>query len=154
MEDLIDIQGLDHIGIWPLAIGWWVLLGAGIIGICAIGYYWYWKMQYHKSWQHAAYNRLGRLQKQLDHALSKDILQNLSIELRKIGMNTSKREICASLVGQQWLEWLQAHDPAGFNWADHGRILTEVQYMPDANTVTTNQISALINAAKVWVRKC
>lgn len=154
LEDLIDIQGLDYIGIWPLAWGWWLVIIIVIMGISITLYYVLKRMHYHKSWQYQAFIRLQDLQQKIPNDAAKTILQNLSLELRKIAMLTTKRDQCAGLIGMQWLRWLHDHDPSGFNWTDNGKLLVEAQYMPQSVTTDPKRLNQLIEAAKGWVQKC
>lgn len=154
MEDLIDIEGLSQIKLWPLAIGWWLLIVFFIITVVAVSFFCYKRFKYRTSWQYKSYSNLSNMQKQLDHADPKLVLQNFSLEMRKIAMLTTKREACAGLIGKSWLEWLQQHDPRNFNWQEHGKILLTAQYMPDSVVNDPQQVSQLIAAAKNWVHKC
>lgn len=153
MEDLIDIQGIDHISWWPLAWGWWLIIVL-LSTICSIAlYYWMEKRKYKQSWKYQSYSRLQSLQSQLSQIEPKIALQSLSLELRNIAMLSNKRENCAGLTGQQWLRWLEEQDPNKFAWLEHGASLTAVQYMPDASNINQDQIMQLIKAAKEWVCK-
>lgn len=154
LEDLIDIQGLDHIGIWPLAWGWWLIISAIMICIGITLFYLFKRSRYRNSWQYQAFVRLQNIQHGITTDASKTILQNLSLELRKIAMLTTQRDQCAGLIGTQWLQWLHDHDPAGFNWTTNGKLLIEAQYMPQSVTSEPQQLNQLIEAAKGWVQKC
>jgi hypothetical protein len=154
LEDLIDIQGLDHIGMWPLAWGWWLVIAVILLVVSIVLAYGYTRMRYRKSWQYQAYSRLQSIQQKISTESAKIVLQNLSLELRKIAMLTTKRDQCAGLIGMQWLRWLQDHDPSGFNWSDNGRLLIEAQYMPQSGTSDPQRLNQLIEAAKGWVKKC
>lgn len=153
MEELIDIEGLTQVGVWPLAIGWWlVILLALIVTVIATAIF-IKNRRYKASWQYKSFSRLQKMQQQLDHADPKLVLQNFSLELRKIAMLSTQREACAGLIGKRWLEWLHEHDPQDFNWQENGTILLTAQYTPKINDVQ-NQLLKLIAAAKNWVRKC
>lgn len=154
MEDLIDIQGLDYIGWWPLSLAWWVLIACAL-GVLAACLFMAWRFyKYRKSWQYQAFRRLTTLQQQVDQNDPKQLLQALSMEMRKIAMHSTQRESCAGLIGNKWLQWLQQHDPAGFDWVANGNLLVNVQYMPEAMQYDAMQIATLINAAQGWVKKC
>lgn len=152
MEDLIDIQGLDYINWWPLAFGWWLVIAAVLICIGVTVFYLVRNFKYRRSWQYLSYKRLVFMQAQVGVLDHKEVLQRLSVEMRKIAMLTTKRESCAGLIGKKWLEWLQEHDPAGFDWQTNGAILVNVQYMPDLSNHNADDIAKLINAAQVWVK--
>lgn len=154
LEDLIDIQGLDHIGIWPLAWGWWLIITLVMVGFGLALFYTLKRWRYRKSWQYTAFVRLQDIQQQISDSAAKTVLQNLSVELRKIAMLTTKRDQCAGLIGMQWLRWLHDHDPLGFNWVDNGRVLVEAQYMPQSVSSDPKQLNRLVEAAKGWVQRC
>lgn len=159
MEDLIDIQGLDYIGWWPLSLTWWLIIAVACGGLGLAVYILIRKLQYRSSWQYRAHAKLAAMHSQIGVVAHKDILQKLSMEMRKIAMLSSNRENCAGLIGNKWLQWLQEHDPAGFDWLQNGALLISAQYMPDAVTADAViaypvQISQLITAAQGWVAKC
>lgn len=155
MEDLIDIQGLDAINWWPLALAWWVVIALGIAILLGGGYLLLRRVKYRRSWQYKAYRTLTKMHAEIGNCDLKQILQRLSVELRKIAMQTTTRNACASLAGQQWLQWLEAHDPDGYAWTMHGKLLINAQYMPGtSNRDDSAQVADLILAAQGWVKKC
>jgi hypothetical protein len=154
MEELIDIEGLAKVGLWPLALGWWFLIVILTVILIAASFFWYKNYKYRLSWQHKSFKNLKKMQKQLENNEFKLVLQNFSIEMRKIAMLTTKREVCAGLIGKQWLQWLQKHDPKGFNWEANGNALIASQYMPETLSNNIEEINKLIDAAKNWVHKC
>ncbi len=154
LEELIDIQGLDYIGMWPLAWGWWLVIATILGGVGVTLFFTFKRLRYRKSWQYQAFVRLQDIQQNIPTAAGKTVLQNLSLELRKIAMLTTQRDQCAGLIGMKWLQWLHDHDPAGFNWTDNGRVLVEAQYMPQSVNSDPQRLNQLIEAAKNWVKKC
>lgn len=154
MEELRDIQGLDQISSWPLALGWWLII-AMLCVILAIGVWLiYKKIIYIKSWQYKSYLALQQIEQQVSDYDAKQILHRLAVEIRRIGMLSAARETCAGLMGKQWLSWLQDHDPYSFNWLSEGQVLVQYQYMPDVSDFDKHKLQLLINAAKNWVRRC
>jgi len=154
MEELRDIQGLDQISNWPLAIGWWILIGFAIILLAVGCVVWYKNYKYRCSWQFNSYQKLTTIEKAMGREEPKKLLQELSEELKRIAMQTKTREACAGLVGTRWLQWLQEHDPLGFNWQDQGQLLVQYQYKPMITNSEDTQLGSLITAAKAWVHKC
>lgn len=154
MEDLIDIQGLDAIGIWPLAFGWWIVIAAvAALFFGTLVFLWR-HFKYRRSWQYQAHKKLASLHQEVGQNDPKRILQALSLQLRKIAIQTTQREACASLSGKQWLNWLENNDPKNYLWTKHGTLLVEAQYMPATTNVENTQITDLINAAQGWVKTC
>lgn len=153
MEGLRDIQGLDQITAWPLALGWWMVIALSFAGISILLWYGVAKLKYRRSWQYQSMCALKQIEQNVEQD-PKAALQKLAIELRYIAMQYAERESCASLIGKPWLEWLQQNDPQGFAWQDQGLLLVNAQYMPELNMHDSAQIKSLSNAAKGWVRKC
>lgn len=160
MEELRDIQGLDQISAWPLAIGWWILLSVFLLATIAAAVYAWRRYKYRRSWQYRCYENLNDIEAQITQPEEsssdyyKRLLHLLAIEIRRIAMQSSARETCASLVGKQWLAWLQKNDPGEFAWNQNGQVLIEYQYMPQLVDLDTNNIKAIITASKQWVEKC
>lgn len=154
MEGLRDIQGLGAIGIWPLAVGWWTIIVIALGIIIYLMLRLYKQRKFMRSWQGQAFKNLQTLEQSITHEQPKDILQQLAIEMRQIAMRTTDRSACAGLTGQQWLQWLEEHDPMSFTWSQHGVPIINAQYMPDSTAISTDQMRDLINAAKMWVNKC
>lgn len=151
MEQLHDIEGLDPVNPWPLAIGWWILIGmAGLLLIYCI-----WlivrRIKYLKSWKRDTFKRLDSLEKNLSPSSSGETVVSLSEYLRRIAVRRFPRKECAGLVGKAWLKWLKTHDPKQFNWEEKGKLLIEVPYAPLRTDLSLEEIKALIQAARYWI---
>lgn len=160
MEELRDIQGLDYISMWPLAIGWWFVLGLIFAGILVGMYLAYKRWVYKKSWQYSSYMMLQKLQEEISknkavkEGTQKLLVDQLAVEIRRIAMAKTTRRSCAGLTGMAWLLWLAEHDPRGFAWDQQGQLLISAQYMPLSSGYDLSQVQNLISAAKQWVKKC
>lgn len=152
MEELRDIQGLQPISWWPLAWGWWVVIAVVCCTLAAVIVWQYKKYKYRRSWQGKAYANLLKLENELQIADLKDVLQQLSAEIRQIAINKSSRSSCAGLSARRWLQWLQDNDPQSYSWTSKGALLITDQYSPAPNT-GVEQIQEIINAMKIWVQK-
>ncbi len=152
LEQLHDIEGLDSISWWPLAIGWWVIIGAGILIGCSVGFFIAYRVAFKRSWKNDALLKLTVLEKNLSEATALETLTILSEYLRRIALQRFSRKECAGLVGDAWLKWLSKHDPKHFDWENKGDLLTELPYAPTPNPPSLAQIKELIQATKTWVR--
>jgi hypothetical protein len=148
LAKLDDIRGLGHIGWWPLAPGWWGLLA--LVSVAAGAMYWR-RRVYWRSWKGDAKRALELLDAQLTGGNRQEIAASLSTLLRRIAMQRYSRAECAGLWGQDWLRWLSAKDPRGFDWVAQGRLLVEVPYAPPGRNFSFKDIKRLISAAKRWV---
>jgi hypothetical protein len=157
LEKLHDIAGLDPIPLWPLAIGWWIVIGFGTIMLllAALGLTRW--LKFRRSWK---YDTLEKLE-YLSQTLSQPTVSNMEIQhtatffseyLRRIALRRFSRSACAGLTGQAWLEWLTKHDSKNFDWVKHGKSLIQAPYAPAHHRLAPEQLKILIQAAKEWVR--
>lgn len=151
MEQLHDIEGIDAISPWPLAIGWWITIIVGLLIFgCAI-----WlicrRLSYLRSWQRDTFKRLDHLEHNLSVSTSGETVAFLSEYLRRIAIRRFPRKECAGLVGDAWLKWLKTHDPKQFDWTERGKLLTEIPYAPTYGELSLQQIKELIQAVRHWV---
>lgn len=151
-EQLRDIRGLDDISWWPLAPGWWILVGLLIFILLVIGVLLYrrrFKSKWQGDWRQAA--REEWLALHPAHASLREQITFLSILLRRVAIQRHGREACAGLSGERWLTWLTEHDPRRFNWNQTGRLLIEIPYMPPDAWIDENQVDILYRAVRAWI---
>ena len=149
---LRDIHGLDAIPWWPLAPGWWYLVGLAGLLLLFIGIrYWLIYKTDLFGWRGDARRQLRDLKKVLASKDPQLVAGRLSELLRRIAMVRSGRQQAASLTGDIWLLWLGEHDNTGFDWERHGQILLTAPYMPPAMSVERNELATLIRAATRWI---
>jgi len=144
---LRDIRSLDAIPWWPPAIGWWIVIGIVLIVTLFL---WYKRRQYYY-WRIEARQQLYALQKRLAKEKSKQVVADFSELLRRIAIARYGRYACAGLIGEEWLLWLQAHDPAGFAWAEKGQLLLFAPYAPPKAILDVSSLKTLLEATRVWV---
>ena len=151
MQQLHDIEGLDTVGFWPLAIGWWISITFGIIFLASAFWLLNRRLNYLRSWKKDAFRKLAYLERNLSSSTSRETVEFLSEYLRRIAMRRFPRKECAGLVGDAWLKWLKTHDPKQFDWAEKGKLLIEVPYAPVHLDLSPQEIKELIQAARSWV---
>lgn len=159
---LRDIRGIEGVPWWPLADGWWMLLGVLVlVGFAA----WHWQSFLRLrvpipfvtigSWRWDAAAALRDLRRRARAGqAAKSTAGELSELLRRIAMARLGRSACAGLVGEGWLEWLAENDPKGYPWRERGRALLEAPYAPPVRVGDPGQpipLLELIDAAYAWV---
>jgi hypothetical protein len=149
---LRDIHGLDAVPWWPLAPGWWYVLGAIVLVtmVIAMGYW----LTYHGpwlGWRSDARRKLSALRRALSKENPRDVAGRLSELLRRIAMARSGRRVAAGLTGETWLHWLAEMDTSGFEWEKRGQMLLKAPYMPPSMQVERKEVAALIRAATRWI---
>jgi len=151
LEQLHDIEGLDAIHWWPLALGWWVVIGAAMVILLALSVYLIRRLAFKRSWKNDALQKLAHLEDNLSEETAKETLVYLSEYLRRIALRNYSRKECAGLTGEKWLIWLKAKDPKQFDWESEGRLLINAPYAPQNTLFPPLKIKNLIQAARSWV---
>jgi hypothetical protein len=151
IQQLHDIEGLDAISFWPLAIGWWISIACGMLIFGSAVWLLKRRLDYLRSWQRDTLKKLDNLERNLSPDTSLEALVLLSEYLRRIAMRRFPRKECAGLVGDAWLKWLKANDPKQFDWTEKGKLLIEIPYAPMHAGLPSQQIKELIQAVRYWV---
>jgi len=151
LEQLHDIEGLDTISFWPLAIGWWVLIAVSLILAAAIIWFALYMLACKRSWKNDTFKKLALLERNLSDSSARETVIALSEYLRRIALKRYSRKECAGLTGKKWLLWLSENDSKGFDWGNKGALLIEVPYTPLNYKLPAQQVRELIQAARNWV---
>jgi hypothetical protein len=153
VSQLHDIHGLDAIPWWPIATGWWLVAALALAAVVMLVSLVRNLLRYPAgSWRRHAWKQLRDLKQRAGRMSAQELAGDLSELLRRIAIARLGREQAAGLTGDRWLAWLQQHDPAGFDWAQHGKPLLTLPYAPDdADENDSKQLLPLINAAFAWV---
>lgn len=152
LEQLHDIDGLDPISWWPLAIGWWIIIALAAALCIALLCYAAYRIAYVRSWKNDTMQKLAYLESCLTDATAREAAIALSEYLRRIALRRFPRKECASLIGKTWLTWLSKHDPKQFDWNTKGIFLINLPYAPENATISVEQVKDLIQATKNWVK--
>lgn len=158
LSQLADIHLPDPVSFWPLAPGWWILIGIGVIILIWLMVLAFRKMLWRK--------RLQAAQRELDKAIRAyrevisdesndsnqaglDYLYEVNKVLNRVALFTDaghSREI-AKLSGTAWLNYLdQAYGGTEFTEGP-GKVLAEGQYRP----IFAGEIEELYTLAHEWI---
>lgn len=145
---LRDIHLPEAIGLWPPAIGWWILTGAVLVGAVM------WALRYRAAWRHRAATAefkaaLDTLRAGGDPALC---AQRLSATLRRFAMTLSNHpERVAGLTGEPWLAYLDSHWEREAFTQGAGRGLLSAPYV-SAGHLDREQCLELALLCQAWVK--
>ena len=144
---LRDIQLPDAVSWWPLAMGWWLLLLVMVVSI--LGGYWVYK----KITRKTAVKSAQKILLAIKHTTSDDhldTLKQLSACIRRVSISLDSRPQAASLIGEEWLSYLdQSMDGMPFT-KGVGRYLSDAPYRREAPEEL--DIEALIDLCELWLK--
>lgn len=144
---LRDIHIPDAISWWPLAVGWWITLV--LIPILL----WISFKVYKYLTQKTAVKTAKKLLAQLKQDRTKteaQMLAEISALIRRVAMSVAPREECASLTGQEWLEYLDKSLKDNAFTQGIGQCLADVSYRKNKNEKIN--VPELINLTERWLK--
>ena len=150
-DALRDIRGLDPAPWWPPGPGWWLVAGLMVLAVALVVLYRRRRRLRGERWRRDALTRLRRLERRLPALPLNEAAGELSQLLRRVAMTRHGRRDCASLWGEEWLAWLEHHDPRGFPWRQRGTPLVTSAYAPPGSADGT-ALTDLVAAARDWIR--
>ena len=140
LQQLAPLRAPTPIAWWPPAIGWWLLIAA-IVGLIALGVFFWLRHRRTQRYRRQALKVLEQLIEQRENNAA-----TLNRLLKTIAMYEFSSPQVAALSGSQWLDFLSRHCPA----------LTTKQlaplgdsYRPDAEQVD----NVLTDIVKCWIKQ-
>ncbi len=130
-------------GWWPLALGWWVLLGLLII---AIAVFIFWQSRPPVRLRRIALRELRKLQTTVTEDIA--FAQELENLMRRFAVVRYGRDTVANLSGDRWIEFVVKH--GGASWSgDSGASLLRTAY---GGAATVNR-SDWLTGAQTFIRE-
>ena len=105
-----------------------------------------------KSWRYTIYNKLEELECSLNIQPTSEQISFISKYIRLLNIRIHSRADCAALTGQDWIKWLNEHDPKHYNWGQHETLLLDLPYSQHLCNDSNSEILQMINALKVWLK--
>ena len=145
---LRDLHLPEAISWWPLAPGWWVLIGLALI---VIG----WFMQRYLDRRARGAARRHAL-RQLDHLLTEyeshrnvvTFAAEVSALLRRAMLAYAPRHYVAGLTGEDWLQWLDRDLAHPQFVSGPGRALIDLPYRDPGSDTIDADVYALVTAVR------
>jgi len=144
------IHGIDEIrlpepvSLWPSTPGW-QLLGLLIAGFVVYRAYRSVQRWWRNRYRREALRRLSGLAPGAQ-------LQSLPFLLKATALHAYPREQLASLSGEPWLSFLDAHCPGVSFRSGVGKKLLDLSYVPEARRqISPDEAGELITLSKTWI---
>ena len=153
LDRLHDIIMPAPVPWWPLAPGWYWVLGLLVVMLLAA------LITGLIRWQHSRYRRealaeLARQEVALQNAdLRSPALLSLAELLKRTAVTAFPREDVATLTGPKWFEFLD-HTASGSRFRDaHGAMLENAIYDPRAvDTLDPQRLHSVVEAIRHWIK--
>jgi len=145
---LRDLHLPEAIGLWPLAPGWWVLIGLAVAGLVYLLYKriqrWRWNAA-----RRLALRELARVRRDYEQGADPTALgKELSELVRRSMLAYAPRGEVAGLTGDSWLRWLdRGLDGAPFT-SGAGKSLETLPYQRPENVQDEADIAGLLDAVR------
>lgn len=150
LSQLHDIKGLDAIGWWPPAPGWWALVALLVAAGAVPAFVRHYRRRRALAWKTRIRAALNALEDR-PAAEAKQTAAAFAELLRLIAMRRHGRAACAGLQGKAWLSWLHRHDPDNFDWPRRAAVLLDAPYAPPGAVRLPPDWNELVKAAERWV---
>ncbi len=173
---LADIHLPDAITFWPVAPGWWLLLGSIIIFLLLLIYLIKRKPAIPaptgKELKSQAMKELQAIRENYESQLAAKnatqtieqtahkTVKKLSIFLRRYALSLNQRDNVASLTDEQWLTLLDKMNEQGSKadsestpFSQHfSTLLTQVPYQSSRNPIDTQLLTELFSASEILIK--
>jgi hypothetical protein len=144
---LRDIHLPEPVAWWPLAYGWWILLGMVLIAALAA-----WLRYRRRYRERAALKGLKAVAKALANGRAPGwCIQQISMIMRRFAMSIAGAAPVAGMTGEQWLSFLDSRWERDEFSEGIGRVLIYGPYAP-ADRISSDDVGALNMLCIDWVR--
>lgn len=147
LKDLRDIHAPEAISYWPLAPGWWILLGVSLLLLAAM--VWWLKQPKKPKYKKLANEELKNIMAnyEIQHNSHKTATAVAAL-IRKLLIATDGRESVASLINDEWLVYLDKRSGSHLFTQGGGRILISAIYQKPVNV----DVDGLFVATKLLLK--
>lgn len=145
----VVLQGIHlptEVNAWPLATGWWILIGL-VVALLIAATMWYLHFR-RQAFRREALVLLARIEQQRDLE-PLQLIDAVSALLKRVAITAHGREKVAGRSGDQWLQFLdESGKTRGFTQGP-GRSLGASRFQPQL----TLDAPALIGLCRDWIQK-
>ena len=153
LQNLNDIVLPATVGWWPLATGWYVLIGFLLIALAWFSYRSL-RRWINNGYRRAALRELQLLEDRVHRAEERDAsLRQIPVLLKRTALSVYPRSQVASLTGKDWFHFLNstAKNPL-FPEAITGTLSTISYSTGELSSIDSQATTALFNASRSWLK--
>ena len=148
LEQLKDIHLPEAVSYWPLALGWWLLIGIFLLVLIILVWRTFKQLNKHRA-KWFALRKLKQLEQAYDHQQDKVyIAQELSVLLHRVALAFYTRKQVAGLTGTDWLNFLD-EDFSDNPFITQGQALMTAPYRKEIN----DDLKPVFTLCQRWIKK-
>lgn len=147
LAQLRDIHLPDPVNWWPPAPGWWLLALVIVVIIGGAVYLLIRHLRFNR-YRKAARLALKQIKESCSLLDNREIVAQLATLLRRVAIHTCGREAVAPLVGESWLQFLDAKGRTDQFTVGPGKVLGEGHYQPTVEI----ELDQLLPLVEKWIR--
>ena len=153
LQNLNDIVLPATIGWWPLATGWYVLIGFLLISLAWFSYRLL-RRWIKNSYRRAALHELQLLEERIQQPEVRDAsLRQIPVLLKRTALSVYPRKQVASLTGKDWFYFLNSTVKNPLFTESSASTLNMVTYSTGGlSTVDAQATTALLDASRSWLK--
>jgi hypothetical protein len=153
LQNLNNIVLPEAVGWWPLASGWYFLLGLLLIVLTWFTYTTI-KNRTNNRYRRAALHQLELLSQEINKTDKRDsVLRQIPILLKRTALTVYPRRQLASLTGKSWHDFLNSKVSTPSFTESSCNSLDSISYsVEDLDTVDAEAASELLKACKHWLK--
>jgi hypothetical protein len=135
------------VGWWPMAPGWWLLIGLVVLGL-AFAAFRLWRRHRRNAYRRAAQRQLQEIQSRFrDHGDASRCLAEVNALLKSVALVAYPRRQIAPVSGDPWLAILNAELPP-----EHQLKPGYLESIYGLNRATP-PVDAVLASASLWIRR-
>jgi len=153
LQNLNDIVLPATVGWWPLATGWWILLGLLLLALAWFGYQSL-QRRIRNRYRRVALHELQLLEDNMQNSAQRDSsLRQIPILLKRTALSAYPRNRVASLSASKWHYFLNSKVKNSLFTESTFITLDRVSYSAgDLSRVDKQAAVALLNASHHWLK--
>ena len=153
LQNLNDIVLPATVSWWPLATGWYVLIGLLLTALAWLSYRLL-QRRMDNRYRRAALRELQLLEDRISDPEERDAnLRQIPILLRRTALSSYPRSQVASLSGNDWFRFLKSTVKNPLFDKHTASILNKISYScGELSAIDPNTTAALLNASRHWLK--
>ena len=152
LDQLKDIHTPDAIGLWPPAIGWY-LIAAFVIAVLVLACVILWRRWQQNAYRRAALRECDDIEREITAGSdSRAAAIRIATLLKRTALSVFHRAEVAPLSGDAWILFLESKASEAFFSIASSQLLIEASFRENP-PYNQSDVAQLLDEARRWIRK-